>query len=81
MEVLCALYNLPPHLAETDRGATQYQEMGDQVVHSSQVKALVSQLEEYYDDQQTPEPVQETPPLAPDVESFLREIGQTLDDK
>ena len=81
MEVLCALYNLPAHLTETDRGATQYQEMGDQVAHSSQVKALVSQLEEYYDDQQTPEPVQETPPLAPDVESFLREIGQTLDDK
>ena len=80
MEVLCALYNLPQGLAEKDRGTDQYQEMGDQVAHNSQVKALISQLEEYYDDQHNPEPAQEDPPLAPDVESFLREIGLKLDD-
>ena len=81
MEVLCALYGFPRDLAEIDRGANQYQEMGEQVAHNSQVKALISQLEEYYDDQHSPEPAQEEPTLAPDVESFLREIGQRLDDK
>ncbi|MDA0987858.1 MAG: PAC2 family protein [Chloroflexi bacterium] len=81
MEVLCTLYDLPPHLMEADRGATQYQEVGTQLQHNTQVKALISQLEEYYDDQQSPEPEEETPPLAPDVETFLREIGLRLDDK
>ena len=80
MEVLCALYNFPAHLTETDRGAKQYQEVGTQVEHNSQVKALITQLEEYYDGQQSPEPVQDEPPLSPDVERFLREIGQKLDD-
>jgi hypothetical protein len=81
MQVLCALYELPAHLAETDRGDTQYQEMGEQMANNIQVKALISQLEEYYDDQQSPEPEEEAPHLAPDVETFLREIGLRLDDK
>ena len=80
MEVLSALYDFPPHLAETERGQSQYQAVGSQVADSSQVKALITQLEEYYDGQQTSEPVQEEPILSPDVESFLREIGQKLDD-
>jgi hypothetical protein len=80
MEVLSVLYNLPSDLAETERGQNQYQEVGSQVAHNSQVKALITQLEEYYDGQQTPEPEQEEPTLAPDVERFLREIGQKLDD-
>ncbi|MFH1559969.1 MAG: PAC2 family protein [Chloroflexota bacterium] len=79
MEVLCTLYDFPPHLAETDRGARQYREIGSQVENSSQVKALIEQLEEYYDGQQTPESQQENPPLSPDVERFLREIGQNLE--
>ena len=81
MEVLCALYDFPTHLVEADRGAVQYQEVGSQMENNSQVKALVSKLEEYYDDQQDPEPPEETPPLAPGVENFLREIGQKLEDK
>ncbi len=80
MQVLCALYDFPADLAETGKGTEQYQEMGSQVGGNSQVKALISQLEEYYDDQHSPEPVQDDVPLAPDVESFLREIGQRLDD-
>ena len=80
MEVLCALYNLPPNLAEKDRGEKQYLEVGTQAEHNSQVKALIAQLEEYYDDQQPPQPEEEAAPLSPDVESFLREIGQRLDD-
>ena len=81
MQVLCALYDLPQDWAEIDRGANQYQEVGAQVENNSQVKALILQLEEYYDDRHSPEPAQEEPALSPDVESFLREIGQKLDDK
>jgi len=80
MEVLAALYNLPPHLMETERGQNQYQKVGEELEHNSQVKALITQLEEYYDGQQAPASVQEEPPLAPNVEQFLREIGQKLDD-
>ena len=80
MEVLSALYNFPQDLAEVERGRSQYVEVGNQVADNSQVKALITQLEEYYDGQETPDPVQEQPLLSPDVEQFLREIGQKLDD-
>lgn len=79
-EVLCALYNFPANLAESERGASQYKEVGGQVEHNSQVKSLVTQLEEYYDSQQASESEQPEPLLAPDVEQFLREAGQKLDD-
>lgn len=78
MEVLCALYDLPSHLVEADLGASQYRDVGNRVEKNQQVKALVSKLEEYYDDQQE-EPAEESPPLAPGVESFLREMGIRLD--
>jgi hypothetical protein len=80
VQVLCALYNLPPHLAETERGETQYRDVAGQTQGNPQLKALIAQLEEYYDGQPTPDPQPESPPLAPDVEQFLREIGQKLED-
>jgi hypothetical protein len=81
MEVLSVLYDLPADLAETERGQNQYKDVGEQAAYSSQGKALITQLEEYYDGQQAPESAEEETPLAPDVEQFLREIGQKLDDK
>jgi len=77
MEVLCALYDFPRDLVEADRGVRQYRDVGSQVEH---INALVTQLEEYYDDQHPSKP-EESSPLSPDVESFLREIGQKLDDR
>ena len=80
MEVLCNLYDFPKHLAETERGEKQYREVASEVERNAQVKSLVSQLEEYYDSQQTTQPEEETPPLSPDVERFLqgrrRQAGQ-----
>ena len=82
MEVLCTLYDFPKDLAETERGERQYREVAAEVERNSQVKALVTQLEEYYDSQQTT-PTQEqqpdVPPLSPDVERFLRDVGGRLD--
>jgi hypothetical protein len=80
MQVICALYDLPADLADMNRGAEQYQEIGSQVGSNPQVKALIAQLEEYYDEEHSSEPVQDDLLLAPDVESFLREVGQRLDD-
>ena len=80
MQVLCALYNLPAHLAETERGENQYSEVRSDMESDPQLKALVTQLEEYYDDQVVPPPQADTPSLAPNVEDFLREIGQKLED-
>ena len=80
MEVLCALYDLPSDLVEADLGASQYQDVGSRMENNLQVKALVSKLEEYYDDQQEDQG-EESPPLAPGVESFLREMGLRLDEK
>ena len=84
MEVLCALYDFPKDLAETERGEKQYREVAAEVERNSQVKALVTQLEEYYDSQQssTPEQQQEeqdVSPLSPDIERFLRDVGGRLD--
>ena len=79
MEVLCNLYDFPKHLAETERGEKQYREVASEVERNAQVKSLVSQLEEYYDSQQTTQPEEETPPLSPDVERFLRDVGGRLD--
>ena len=79
MEVLCNLYDFPKHLAETERGEKQYREVATEVERNAQVKSLVSQLEEYYDSQQTTQPEEETPPLSPDVERFLRDVGGRLD--
>ncbi|MBF8267514.1 MAG: hypothetical protein HW388_1022 [Dehalococcoidia bacterium] len=78
VEVLCALYNLPPGLADKERGARQYREAGTEVEHSPQGKALLQRLEEFYDANQTPALQQEVTPLAPDVERFLRELGQQM---
>ena len=46
-----------------------------------QLKALIAQLEEYYDGQQpATSEAQDDVALAPNIEEFLREIGQKLED-
>jgi hypothetical protein len=80
MEVLCALYDFPSDLVQADRGVRQYSDVDVQIEHNSQVKALISQLEDHYDDQQSEELATQDVSLAPSIETFLKEIGQKLDD-
>ena len=79
VEVLCALYSLPSDLADTERGQQQYREVGAEVEESTQGKAMLKQLEEYYDANHPPALQEETPLFSPDVERFLEDIGQQLD--
>ena len=78
---LSKLYDLPETLVESDRGDRQYSEVRLQMDGNPQLTALIAQLEEYYDGQQpgTSE-AKDDIALAPNVEEFLREIGQKLED-
>tara|TARA_B100001750_G_scaffold248441_1_gene279577 strand:- start:1397 stop:2287 length:891 start_codon:yes stop_codon:yes gene_type:complete len=78
-EILCALYGLPKHLIDKERGDEQYMEIGADLEYNERVQALVIQLEEYYDNNQPSDGSQEDSDLSPDVEKFLREITQKLD--
>ena len=78
-EILCALYDLPADLIDKERGTEQYSDVGTDIEHNERVKALVVQLEEYYDNNQPSDSSQEDSNLSPDVEKFLREITQKLD--
>ncbi len=83
MEVLCAMYGFPRSLANPDRGARQYADIDKAVQTNSEVSNLIQQLETYYDRvlssaSQAEEEEGEDISLAPNVESFLQEMGQRL---
>ena len=80
MEVLCAMYDLPDFLAETDRGKRQYSELSRAIESNSEVSTLIKQLEAYYDrTQAAPSGTEETgPELAPDIEAFLKQASERL---
>ncbi|MBM3944052.1 MAG: PAC2 family protein [SAR202 cluster bacterium] len=78
MEVLCAVYDFPASLADTTAGQRQYADIGRAVESNPEVKALISQLEVYYDKTQVvPDPT-ETPKLSPELERFLKEVSKGL---
>ena len=75
MELLCSLYDLPPHLADVERGQQQYEGLDQAVDRNPELRSILQQLEDQYDtrQEQIDEPI---PPLAPAVERFLRELDQ-----
>ncbi len=78
MEILCAQYSLPERLIQLERGREQYDSIegmvGDEGEGES-VASLLKQLEEHYDrEQRAEEPA--PPPLSPDIEEFLRDVGE-----
>ena len=75
MNILCSIYQLPPHLADEERGKRQYYELNLAMDRNPELKAVLTQLEAQYDRQQKPaeEP---PPPLSPEVERFLRELDE-----
>ena len=84
MSVLCAMYELPDSLADPSRGEQQYSEINRAVRNNSEVRALIQQLETYYDrtysapteTEEDEEPVS----LSPGVEQFLYEVGGRLEE-
>ncbi len=79
-ELLCSIYDLPPNLADNDRGKRQYQELTAAVEQNSELKGVLEQLESQYDSRQKAQE-EPTPPLSPEVEKFLRELDQDTDDE
>ena len=79
MEVLCALYGFPKSLADSKRGQQQYLDISRAVESNSEVKSLISQLETYYDRVLAGGRQGEDASFSPDVESFLREMGERLE--
>ena len=80
-EVLCAMYDLPRSLADPARGQQQYREINNAVENNSEVSGLIKQLEAYYDRvlAGADEPDDQQEHFAPDVERFLREMGDRLE--
>ena len=75
MELLCSIYQLPPHLVDEERGQRQYQELTSAVERNSELKGVIQQLEAQYDAR--PGQTEEPPlPLSPEVEKFLRELDE-----
>lgn len=80
MEVLCAVYGFPKSLVDPLRGQQQYLDISRAVENNPEVRGLISQLEVYYDRVMAqPEPEEQAGPLAPNVERFLREMGERLE--
>ena len=79
MELLCTQYNLPDRLIEPERGREQYDSIADMVRDEGEdVSSLLQQLEEHYDrEQRQGEPP--PPPLATNIEEFLRDLDLGFD--
>jgi hypothetical protein len=78
MEILCTVYHLPSRLIEQDRGQQQYTNLQATVRDTTDMTALLQRLEEHYDQEQRNER-ESSPPLSPDIEQFLRELGEGFD--
>ena len=88
IEVLSSVYeNIPPDLAPVRRGQRQYRELNSTVDRNSELKTLIQQMEQYYDSQLTAEASSasseqgsSSPALSPEIEAFLSELGDRLEE-
>ena len=78
LEVLCAVYGLPTELADSSLGLQQYENISRAVASNSEVSALIVKLEQYYDRVHSGSSDEDVS-LSPEVESFLKEMGQRLE--
>ena len=85
LETLATLYSLPATLPDTEHGRQQYQELNAEVERNPEAKRLVRRLEAHYDTRNAnqPQPTQQgdaPPPLAPDIQRFLSDLGKKFDE-
>ena len=78
MEIICSIYQLPPHLVDQERGQKQYMDLSSAVERNPELKGVLEQLEAQYDAR--PEPTEEPSQLSPEVERFLRGLGEGNDE-
>lgn len=74
LEVLSAYYDVPASLAPTRRGKRQYAEIDAAVEQQPELKALVAQMEAYYDTKYQSSQTADPPALSPEIERFLRDL-------
>ncbi len=80
LDVLCAVCGLPRSLADATRGSQQYMEINRAVAQNKDLPKLIAQLETYYDRMTAgPEERREDPSFSPEVEEFLKYVGERLD--
>ena len=80
LEVLCAVYGFPESLADPSRGRRQYLDINKAVESNNEVKSMISQLESYYDRVLSAEEPEEGVQFSSDVERFLTEMSERLDE-
>ena len=73
MEILCARYDLPETLIDSDKGSRQYDALQEEVDKVPGGSYMVSQLEEQYD-QWKKEQTESLIPLSSEVERFLQQL-------
>ena len=79
VELLSSIYGLPPHLADTERGRRQYQELTTAVEQNAEVSKVLRQLEDHYDSQEAPKRHEPQPVLSPEVEKFLQGLDLKME--
>tara|TARA_A100001037_G_scaffold306590_1_gene353004 strand:+ start:6100 stop:6999 length:900 start_codon:yes stop_codon:yes gene_type:complete len=85
IEVLSSVYaDIPKDLSPIRRGQRQYRELTKAVENNSELKGLIEQMESMYDadrqSEQDDAKIEDSASLSPEIESFLDEIGQQLED-
>ena len=85
IEVLSSIYaDIPKDLSPIRRGQRQYRELTKAVEINSALKGLIEQMESMYDSDRKSELDEsqgdEASSLSPEIEDFLDEIGQQLED-
>lgn len=80
LEVLCRMYDLDMDLERIrQRARRQYEEVTSAMNRSPEVRGLVQRLEAEYDDrvkkQEQGEDAEGSPPLSPELEDFLKQMG------
>ncbi len=75
LEVLSSIYGFPDTIIDRQRGQAQYQEINKTI--TARLRPVIQQLERTYDARQTAPSSQEpSQPLSPEVEKFLKEMGE-----
>ncbi len=79
LEVICKIYDLPTTLADPKRGRQQYRELNSEIQRNQGLKALIQRLEIHYDSKTALDGGDPEAKLSPEVEKFLREMGERFD--
>lgn len=80
LETLRGIYGLPAAVIDSKRGEEQYREVSQVVASNPRLKPMIAQMEADYDARAARTGQDSSANLSPEVENFLREIGNTLEE-